>query len=1402
MRILHLSDIHLSNHSAKATSRMIKNLAQLLHTECKVIPIDFIVISGDMIDKGGITYGNTATALKVFDEIVLKPLLKAAKIDKSKVVICPGNHEVEGAKIDSESEEKFSLNSSRLDSTVIGSIYYNEFSCNTEYGRKLKARVEAYEQYRDTFFTDMASFQKGALEHSVKFDYGIHKVGFTSFNSIWRCDEHGVGKPYVLGHHQINESKEFINDCDLKIAIMHNPPGMLADFEKDEVRKLLSTEYHILLLGHAHYGDEGEITPPGGDKITFLQSPGIVVYNSGNNHTYANGVRLIDYDFDTAEIFVYNYVMGADEIFKHDRNYINEGVWNKQIKDHDSILPIASSLLKQHTHSSPFISAPVYEDIIHNLRDNKIKEILLVALTGLGKTRLLYEAFNPDNDYAEAKSCFYCNLSGNKEKVLNQSERLMNKFTNGCTIILDNCPTKVFKAVVKLRNEINPKVRIIGVNNDISDENLRELNYSTIPLEAVRGEVENYVNQVIDDSGQNPTIKQEIIKIADGFPMLAVALVDKFKRGQDVNIHDADYLVQELLGVDLDKEEEQLMMMVALFQPFPTTLGAMNLLIASENLSTLSQKGTLQRTDIINRIKYKFSNSLLDISEAGWNVRPYPLAIHMATRWFNRYGTPEIFENLLNEIEAIPNPPRQLIIDCMAKRLEKMDESYAAQELIGQLTEKDGVFNSEKAVSSEVGSRLFLAMSTVNPSKVAECLNQVISNQSPEWVQSLKINIRRNIVWTLTKLVFDRSSFDQAIRSLSILANYETDFNISNNSVNLFTQVFRIMLPGTEVSLKERGFYLKEFAIRQTIGQGLLLTTLRNAYSFGHAVRFGGNSFGTKIKKDYQPNNFGELSDYWDICNSISMTLLDKGEGLDEFSEIIKNNLFRWSMGGVLGIVRPMVEKVFERNGYALNLTNHDIDRISSRLRTNGQKELMDWMEKMRTRIVPNTFVSKLIDATKEFHQYKRHSSKDFFKDRDEFFTKYAGEFLISELYKSQDEVAELLKEKDSYSLYFAPVLGSTISEIQLKEFLSVLKEIILSDRTVIESPFLAYFLPIVFRHFDIEDFLSFIKKQSPVEYIGLLARCEDSNLSMLSRLTEEMGYDRIDYFLPIYLYRCNRYVGESTTKLLDFLNENFQCSPYDITNFLIRNFGFLGSEDKEHLPVVKEILKKYDIKGDTTNTQHEYWQLATELLKADYDKDFARWINNKLIDNTITIDSSYGRLDFYDFMLPKHSADIWSDLSNALFQDDFTFYYAVKDEFGSGFSFGSGFLFRCDEDMLKQLLVDYPDHAPIRLAGMCPVFDNNSDSEKCSFSNWGRYLIDHYPTREVLNAFLANTDTYQWGGSIVPLLKNKIDAFSDFNNHESQFVRDWANSNLKRLKEELKTAQQEEDFMRQHYGY
>ncbi len=1398
MKILHISDIHLSKVWENTTSRMIGKLGAYL--QANNIYIDFIVISGDLIDKGGMSYGSTSVALEAFDRIVMEPLIKAIGIDRSHVIICPGNHEVEGSKVDSDTDNKIKSWSPTLDSSIIGNLYYAELVGHTDMGNQLKARVEAYQTYRDSLVNEEVIFHRGPLESSVKFNYDSRKIGFTSFDSIWRCDERGVGNPFVLGCPQINESKIFMEDCDLKIAIMHNHPSMLDDFEKNDVKLLLSSVYDILLLGHSHSGDEGRIQPPGGGVIFYIQSPGIIVYNAGGNHKFVNGFRIIDYNFETATVEVTNYIQGADEEFRKDNNYINDGVWKEQVKDHDSILPIQNSLLKQSTHTSPFISAPIYDSIIRNLRDNTIKEFLLVAMTGLGKTRLLYEAFRSEREYPDKAKCYYCNLSNNKEKVLDQAEFLMKKHPDGCTIILDNCPIHICNAAVKLRNDTQPEVRIIGVSNDISNDRLRDQPHNEIPLKAVKGAVDSYINNSIDDSGSNLTIKTEIIKISDGFPMLAISLVEKFKNGKDFNIHDADDLVRQLLGTNLDEDEMQLMMMVALFQPFPITHNAMNLLAGSPNLSVLEAKSPFERAGIISKVKNKFSDTLLDINDAGWNVRPYPLAIYLASKWFEAYGTEEIFEGLLDEIEKFPDPPKQLIIECMAKRLEKMDESYAAQELVGKLTDRFGVFRSEKAVSSEVGSRLFLAMSTVNPSKVAECLNCVVASQSDGWIAELNLKARRNIIGALTKLIFDESSFDQAIRCLARFAIQETDWSISNNAANLFCQVFRIILPGTEVSLDERGRYLKELVESNAFNQSLLLDVLKSAYSFGSAVRFGGNSFGNKTKKDYEVRHSDELRHYWDICNKIALNLLDREIGIDCITEIVKNNLYRWAMGGVLNMVVQLVERIFRINGYALNLTKIDIDRINARLRGNRQNDLVDWMGKMQPFLIPDTFVAKLINATKEFHQNHKSSYSNFFEYRDSFFRQYVEEFLSREFYKDAKEIRDLLKEHEPYSMYFAPVLGETISQEQLLDFLDILVSLISRDRSLLECPFILYFLPAIYKRFDIEDFLCFIKNTSVDSYIGLLSRCEDPKLSILHRLKGEFGISGIGRVLPIYLYRCNRYMGESTTRLISFLNENFSAAPYDIANYLLRNFSFYGSEESELIPVIRDMLMRYDIKEDSLNTQYEYWEYMTELLKIDYTQDFAVWINNKIIENANAFESSYGRNNFYDFMLPDHAEDIWTDLIDALFNENPTFYYSVYEDLGSGYGFGTGALFKCDSDKLKEAIAENVKYAPERIASMCPVFVYTSGSYKSSFSDWAIYLMDNYPTKNVLDALHSNMNTYQWTGSIIPLLNRKIEAFTKITSHNRQLIRDWAKSNIDQLEKELKSAQAEEDFMRQHY--
>ena len=66
---------------------------------------------------------------------------------------------------------------------------------------------------------------------------------------------------------------------------------------------------------------------------------------------------------------------------------------------------------------------------------------------------------------------------------------------------------------------------------------------------------------------------------------------------------------------------------------------------------------------------------------------------------------------------------------------------------------------------------------------------------------------------------------------------------------------------------------------------------------------------------------------------------------------------------------------------------------------------------------------------------------------------------------------------------------------------------------------------------------------------------------------------------------------------------------------------------------------------------------------------------------------------------------------------DTFLFYFQVKDELGSGFSFDKGPLFDINEELIKQLCIENPESAPARIALMVPCFEKKTMEMKKSIS-------------------------------------------------------------------------------------
>lgn len=95
-------------------------------------------------------------------------------------------------------------------------------------------------------------------------------------------------------------------------------------------------------------------------------------------------------------------------------------------------------------------------------------------------------------------------------------------------------------------------------------------------------------------------------------------------------------------------------------------------------------------------------------------------------------------------------------------------------------------------------------MASVNPVAVTNCLYSLFVYKSTQWLKdNISGDVRRNLVWALEKLCFDKDSFLKASLVMAQLMLAENE-SYGNNATGQFLQLFHVVLPGTEENLVER----------------------------------------------------------------------------------------------------------------------------------------------------------------------------------------------------------------------------------------------------------------------------------------------------------------------------------------------------------------------------------------------------------------------------------------------------------------------------------------------------------------------------------------------------------------------------------------------------------------------
>lgn len=1403
MKILHFSDFHLRpNKQGERSMDIFNRMMDKLQEINQEANIDLVIFSGDMIDKGGKHFGKPlAECLHDFKDKIITPLVTQLHIGYHQFLFVPGNHEV----VRDLRKDK------RIDELITEDDVEDYLSCNESIPH-LQEFLCFQKEYYDSLDVPGLKVKHNGFSMTLTMPINGKMVGISLLDTAWMCGGDNDKGKIMLGLSQINPSWSEIADCQIKIAISHHHYNFLEECDGNKISEVLHKHYDIYAVGHTHGMKTTHEEDENGSLFISVAAGNLYDNLHEERKMYKNGFTILEYNDVARYLDVTPYVQLTDGCFEVDENYGTGGTKRFEDTSRNLFKPL-DTWIKSYVKHYAILDNDEMEQKRALLKDKNNQKVLLAALSGLGKTRMIYEAFNDGNVHPNH---FYAELTiEDRNRILDDFTKLVSKVRGeDAVIIVDNCSNDLCDDIFR-RTPNN--VKTIVITNEYYDVKSSP-NVIIIKMDSLtlKDEVTSYIDQNIIGE-ENLHLREEVKKIADGFPSMACELVDTYKTGNQVELCQADRLVSKLLkasGSEDDKYREALMTL-SLFQPFPLphfNRVAYEFVVRNEILLPLDIDSLGIRKRVLNKTRNRFSPTLIEDTGSMLNVRPFPLAVYLAKDWF--VGLDEdMIEQLFEDFETLKKDSAsayRLLVDSLAKRIEYMKNLPLAEDFIARLTDSNyGPFANEKVVCSQMGSRIFLAMASVNPVAVTNCLYSLFVYKSTQWLKdNISGDIRRNLVWALEKLCFDKDSFLKASMVMVQLMLAENE-SYGNNATGQFLQLFHVVLPGTEANLVERIHLLSLLMDKGQEYFSIVIKALDSAFaSHGFNRTSSAERFGIEEKRDYMPSH-QEVWDYWYACRDMVIRLVNEKEELQgDIYKLVVGHAFVWISDGYFDtIFRPIVESLQKRQADFTDLYNRLLrDRRNSMLRRYSpekKKEVQEFLLNLRP-----PYFSSLLKETQNslYNEHRIDSTESYFEKSEKVLMPLARTFIDRRVFANAEELKRLADVNLFIEHAFFLDVAKLIDEDDLGDFWNITLELIQDYSKEGKMPSFISSMCYVTRERKVTLLFreQLLKIGYTKWYVGLSAKCENEHLDVIRNLIhkEQEGCLEKENMVDVYLNNVSINNHQELFEILHFLYDSYENISVRLLETLI-NFTFMCDEEdlKNNAAFIEQLILEYPIDDSKPHLNYDYTRYTTSVLEKHHDVEFAKKMNKKLIEG-FNLDFLHSNFDgLYSILLEKYTDEVWEDFEAAFTNDKYLlFILQVKDEIGSGSGFGSGPLFQLGIDRIKDMCLKHPNNAPARIAEMMPIYDGNI-WEYNSFSELMHWILDTYGNQEmVLSGIHANIHTFGWTGSVIGLFQHHKMCMEQLLNHKFTEVREWAAKCIQEFDEEIKRETLHEDYIRLHY--
>lgn len=1414
LRILHLSDLHLvKEHPAMDTLLMYLNRSMDEIQEDR--GIDLVIFTGDLIDKGGASFGDINTAFKKFEEVVITPILEKLKLSKDRFVFIPGNHDTENDIGKQYMKKGFLGENPHDDYEKIISIKNSPKNQDI-----VRVRTKAFKDFERLYYTEnlREAYQCGDFESNFKFNIEGRKIGITSLNSVWFC---GLDddKKLFLGTDQITNSQAFLSDCNIKIVASHIGYDLFTEAERKHAKEAIAHCYDLNLSGHTHSLDDDFIVIPSGDYCMNITAAGTLCDNIHKlDENYKNSFQVIDV-ISKDEFYIRKYQQKQGMEFSLDLNFGDQGIWyhqyNKQnaknkakadeLKERieqekvflENIFPFypidkAIEQDKETFMSGEFIPSQRNEKCIELLKNPEIRNLRILSISGVGKTRIVGEAFRT------TQNVFYCT---DPDKNINRGLEYILTHVDRGVIIIDNCPIDEHYRITKFISRFQKPFKIISIYNVLTkDEEGKGTNVFFIDAE----DNQEVVDAIIEKENiLNNEVVNRIREYSDGISLMAIELIKAYINIGQIQLPPEkkqwlDYLLDP--SGQLNTNKRAVLNAIALFNPLGLTGNKQDeyeFVINHPEINHIHlPKATVE--DCFSCTIHEFNQRrLLDMRANSVNVRPRPLAEWLAEEWLQK--TPiETWGKIIAEIEAAGQLGERLT-EQMKNRFMSLT-SPEAQQLFDELNRRP--FHNEKIVLTKTGSQLIFSMSTVSQIAVAHNLFSLFNDKTTDYLQqNISGDIRRNIVWALEETCVVENAFEESCKLLGMLSHAENE-QISNNATGVFLEKFRILLSGTQANLGKKRNVLQFLLDKGTDYYPLLAKAIDSAFSTRSNYHMLTR---TERKYDIKQETsicISELRQYWNFCKDTLIKVSNDANSLKIIYKLIPNHVYDFINSGCEDIL-------FELIDYFAPQYNNDWDEM---------RRSLSWVKKHNPKVyernkqyidllidkvlAPKTFIKRVLAAMENIDRRAFGSNQTFEVYRSEM-RPYGEEFINNKIYNSKefDEIANSEHIQSRWMILTAvEVMGQTDRRDEVYEaFMSH----IASKNKDYRSDFIECYMS----HDPNKTYLTSIAERLFNEGFNALACCvlgmvEDKDYSQLNRIFA-MVHD--SKFPSTYINNYLRYVPcDNIDDIFKVSNLLFNNADVDKTEVayphLSQHLWPMEQEFVPYLPTIEKRLLEFDFDNNKSFFVRNIVDKIEYILNTFNEPNFAKEVNTLIIKHCTSYQPDNFFNDLYSSLLPKYQDDILDDILRALtlpFEQSM-FYLKMRYELGSGFGYGAGPLFQCDNDKLKDACEKFPDILPERFADMCPVCNLREDETQMEFSDFFIWLLNNYGNNEkVLQSLSSNFGTYSYTGvgSMKGYYMNRQNMFKPLFLHENPKVVDWAKNMYKTEEQEVNYQQMMDDY-------